>query len=292
MKFLLANGADVEAKDKKGKSTLQLAIDHGQGEAMRVLLEERPDLLKPRTDGRSSHRQPRRGTVRVLVDQLDLSEDKDPYFLALYNAAMEGHIEVVRLLVDKVHGIDARDAESRKPLHVACLFGNFATARLLVEKSSDVNVREMSGETPLRYALFRREKENSGYVQLLLNNGANIEATNDSGSTPLFTAAAFRNKMAMKILVDRGANVTAMNNDGHTALHRRPWLKMPVYYSCCFRVPNIELQDKKGFTPLMLAAKGGKSETVQTRKQMPWLPNITQINGMRCILLRSTATQM
>ena len=56
-----------------------------------------------------------------------------------------------------------------------------------------------------------------GAVKLLLKAGANIEATDEDGDTPLHVASANEADGAVKLLLEAGANIEATNKDGKTA---------------------------------------------------------------------------
>ncbi len=56
---------------------------------------------------------------------------------------------------------------------------------------------------------------------MLLRRGADIEARNHSGDTPLMLAAShggYEDIKIVKMLLDRGADLQATNKHGHTAL--------------------------------------------------------------------------
>ena len=53
---------------------------------------------------------------------------------------------------------------------------------------------------------------------MLVKAGADINARDNRGTTPLMKAAATGNLEAAQALVDAGADVNAMNSDGKTAI--------------------------------------------------------------------------
>ena len=57
-------------------------------------------------------------------------------------------------------------------------------------------------------------------VQRSLDKGANIEAKNDMGETPLIVAAVRDQREVVKLLLDKGANISAKDGSGETALER------------------------------------------------------------------------
>ena len=69
-------------------------------------------------------------------------------------------------------------------------------------------------------ALFRATIEgNSDMVKSLVSSpGADVNATNERGSTPLLEAARYGHDDICRVLIAAGANLKAKDNDGKTAL--------------------------------------------------------------------------
>ena len=69
-------------------------------------------------------------------------------------------------------------------------------------------------------ALFRATIEgNTDMVKSLVSApGADVNATNERGSTPLLEAARFGHDDICRVLIAAGANLKAKDNDGKTAL--------------------------------------------------------------------------
>ena len=69
-------------------------------------------------------------------------------------------------------------------------------------------------------ALFRATIEgNTEMVKSLVSSpGADVNATNERGSTPLLEAARFGHDDICRVLIAAGANLKAKDNDGKTAL--------------------------------------------------------------------------
>lgn len=62
------------------------------------------------------------------------------------------------------------------------------------------------------------ERNNRRMINLLLDNGANIEQVCAGHLTPLMTACSHGSLESVKILVERGANLSACTPDGFTSL--------------------------------------------------------------------------
>ena len=71
-----------------------------------------------------------------------------------------------------------------------------------------------------RNGLLRRQAKagNPGAVRVMLMLGANVNARDRDGNTPLYFATFHRYPETMKLLLDHGADVNAKNKEGRTAL--------------------------------------------------------------------------
>ncbi len=107
-------------------------------------------------------------------------------------------------------------------------------------------------------------------IDLLLANGASIEARDVDGATPLIRAAGVGNLDAVKVLLDRGANLEAKDGNGRTALISAACecasIDMPetvdVLKLLVAKKAHVNAKDKEGETALMAAAGSGETSNV------------------------------
>ncbi|MDH1657963.1 ankyrin repeat domain-containing protein [Pseudomonas mosselii] len=72
----------------------------------------------------------------------------------------------------------------RTPLMEACWRGDIEEARQLIKDGADVNARNKNGTTPLMYAkTYAFSTGNITLIELLLKNGADIDARDNAGKT-------------------------------------------------------------------------------------------------------------
>ena len=136
--------------------------------------------------------------------------------LTFLNACRNGQKSIVQIFLKK-GGIDVnkRDAEGNTPLHHACLNGHRDIVSLLLENKADPAAVNNKSETPLHAAAKNGNKE---ILERLLDCGSDINAADKEGKTPLICLADNRRTDAAIRLIERGADTSLTDNDGHTAL--------------------------------------------------------------------------
>lgn len=91
----------------------------------------------------------------VCLDRKCLTEGRHCHgYLAkccapLHLAAINHHIDAVRLLLEAKASIDVKDETGMTPLHCACIAGCMATIRLLLESGADYMLSDNSGKTAM-----------------------------------------------------------------------------------------------------------------------------------------------
>ena len=111
--------------------------------------------------------------------------------------------------------INTRDITSGETaLHLVTQRRDLTWMQFLLAKGANVNARDGRGATPLVVACNLNFVEG---VELLVERGARVDESNTSGETPLITAVHNRNIPLMRILLKAGANPDRADNSGRTA---------------------------------------------------------------------------
>ncbi|HJO09593.1 MAG TPA: ankyrin repeat domain-containing protein [Verrucomicrobiota bacterium] len=100
-------------------------------------------------------------------------------------------------------------------LHEAISKGHDEMVELLIEQGADVNGKDVGGGTPLGWAAKFGHKE---IARLLIAQGADVNAKNYFGWTPLHEAAGVGHNKICELLIEKGADVNARANGGWTPL--------------------------------------------------------------------------
>ena len=101
-------------------------------------------------------------------------------------------------------------------------------------------------------------------VQSLVEQGADINAANEHGVTPLCCAALFGYQEIIGLLVEQGANVNTADENGYTPLHLAAWCGYLSVVQCLVAngaLVNVVARDGK--MPLCLAAEKGELHVVR-----------------------------
>jgi ankyrin repeat protein len=200
--LLLANGADVNARSKRGVTPWDLAKgNHHQTMAELLCRQGGGQILD---DIHSAVRNGDLEKVKALLrDHPSLAFSKDIYgWTPLHEAAAKRDKDATELLLASKAEVNAKNNDGRTPLHVAAVaYG--ATLELLLASNSEVNAKVDSGWTPLHAAAAAGYKETA---ELLLANGADINGKNTCGETALMLAEKYKCAYVAEFLRRHGAH--------------------------------------------------------------------------------------
>ena len=131
----------------------------------------------------------------------------------LHNAAHQGDVKMVSRLLHCGAKVNARDNTRRTPLHEVAEMGHVSVAKLLLEKGAKVNVRDKWKCTPLHQAVAWKQAR---MVQLLLQYDA--KATGGTLLQDVMNMDVIKEDVIIK-LIQRGADVNATDMTGQTPMH-------------------------------------------------------------------------
>ena len=218
---LLLGGADKDALDVDGRPPLMLAVGEGHVSIAEKLLEAGADLNIRATKGGSTalHWAAWRGYDGIVSTLLLWGADKNAMNVIretpLMSAVRGGHLSIVEKLLEV--GVSVHPAvHNTTALHSAISFGHGAIVSALLLRGADKDALNSTGETPLMWAVGR------GHVAIvvkLLEAGANFNVhAADDGSTALHLAAYFGHDGIVSALLLSGADKDALTSVGETPL--------------------------------------------------------------------------
>ncbi len=174
LQFLLENGLDPDQANRFKQTLLHLAAQAGQMDHIELLLD-----------------------TGAKINAQDLSK-KTP----LYLAVAQGHISAVKCLLANQADPSIVGIEGDTLLHVAAFYGYTPIVAMLL-KYPLIHRADEDGKQPIHKAVWGHDKPD--VVELLLSAGADPNALNAFGFTPLHWAAKHGHVASAQLLLKAGA---------------------------------------------------------------------------------------
>jgi ankyrin repeat protein len=207
-RLLLSKGANVNADDFWGRTPLWAAVEYRNLDMNNVEVEA------PKDNGVD------RGPILVFIKELiDAGANVN---------ARTRELPPPRRWLYSLNDVSWVDFTGQTPFLRAALSGDTATMKLLVQRGADPNLPTLAGTTPLMAAAGVNWTVGQTYtespqalidaVNLCLELGADINATNSMGLTALLGAANRGSNDLIELLVKRGAKLDVKDKEGRTPL--------------------------------------------------------------------------
>ena len=253
MNLLIAAGADVNFRSFS-KTALMEAATHGQYDCLTLLIAARADVNSPGVKVNetllSTVSNRMKNVLRAIVN---VNVPRNNHVTPLMLAAMFSHNNCVEKLIDAGADVNATTESGVTALMLATTRISESTD-IMMEDGKDVRaINERWGLPPKA-----PKRSHSECIEMLIRAGADVNATNSEGLTPVMAATYYDNCECFQVLVVAGADVNKLNNNGRSALT----IAIESGYSDSVHAlveagADVNSSNKKGFTPLMIAAENG-----------------------------------
>ena len=217
--------------------------------------------------------------LELLERGFDIDAPHDPYgHSPLEEAAASGHLDIVRILLDKGANVNPRHKMGGPALHYAAYNGLVEVARLLLDRGADPEVKRAStGSKALHLAV---DSGNEDTARALLDKGADPNALGRNGNTPLHTAGYNGRLNMARLLMDKGADVNIQAKDGDTPLHEAAvYGHVDIVLALLDRGARIETTNGRGMTPLHYAGTNRNRDIALALLDKGADPNVQDKSG-------------
>jgi|GEM_PF-2550995 len=268
--YLVAEGADVNFKNKSEYTPLHFASDRGQKEIVDLLLEKGAEVNAVNkyqiTPLFNAIEKGYKDIVEILINHGADINFNSPFFGSpLHRAVYMNQPSVVKLLLEKGAAVNAKGPpRGQTPLIEAGLLGRIEEAQILVDHGAAINAADDNGLTALHYSILygqgREGRNNSaGLAELLIGKGANVNTVSSEGEIPIFSAARQGYTRVIDLISQHGGDIMSISKNSHQSLMHVAAMKgygdMVEYLSS--KGLDKKLKDATGSTPLDYALRFG-----------------------------------
>ncbi len=252
IQYLVGAGSSLKAVDIKGDIPLQSAVLAGAAKATEQLIAAGSPVNSQNYSGETALHQAAKNNnspiVRLLTAKGAQTEIQDSRgFTPLADAAAYGAYDAASDLLKAGSLIDTRDNSGSTPLYQAVSGEHIALVRLLLVNNADIHALNARGLSPFKLSLMKNSQiaaefytdklinkpDSNGdcVLHILLNggmsqdlllaalkNGANPNARNAKGDTPLMLALRKNDLNAAIALINGGASLFMSNADNISPL--------------------------------------------------------------------------
>ena len=125
-------------------------------------------------------------------------------------AARAGHADILSLLLEHGAEVEALGHNGQTPLHRASWQRKVKAGQCLLDHGADINARNNSGLTPLGSAAY----QDLEFTRMLVERGARIDDSDSDGWTSLHWAIQSGNVQIVQLLLENGADVNVRDKSG------------------------------------------------------------------------------
>ena len=266
VKSLIERGADPSLMDNKGWNSLHVAANGGDADIIDLIHTQVPNIESKTGDGCTplmiaAFNSKLHAVKWFLEKGATVTREDNSGANALHFAAEGGDTDIIDLIHTLLLNIESKTSQGRTPLMVAARRGKLQAVKWFLEKGATVTLKDKAGWNMLHFAAQGGDPD---ILELIHNHVPNIESRSLAGITPLMVAVGNCKLHAMQWFIYKGASVACVDENGCNILHFAAKNCDPdIIHRILTYVPDIESKTAFGETPLIIAVRHGKLQSVK-----------------------------
>jgi ankyrin repeat protein len=292
VRTLLESGADVSIHNMSGKTPLYLAVEENRIAYIPLLIKYKSDIFAADNDGITPFELALKDelpALETMITEESVLQSDSGGNTALHIAVKsEARGKIIAFIFDKKAPVNARNNEGDTALHLAVRLNFRENGEMLLSQGADIfafNARSESpiyltfyspggirewmlnattleardglGNSILHYAAAAQWRLDS-YIPYLTQKGADPNAANATGETPLFVAVKIDSTPTIRALLAASASIDRRDSLGNTVLHASVrWNAAQSAQLLCAEGIDLNAHALDGKTPLHDAVRLG-----------------------------------
>ena len=214
---LLKGGADPDIRNTAGRTPLHTAVERGKPEYVPTLLGKGADIFAADDAGSTPFDLALKSegkVIQAMITTATVAMSDNIGNTPLHVAVMaHATTETIALILDRKAVVNARNKSGDTPLHLAVADDSREIGELLIARGGDIFATNAAGKSPL----FLAAHGSAGFLDWMLNS-TTIEVRDGFGNGILHFAAAWKLDSTIAAIVQKGANPNARNATGETPI--------------------------------------------------------------------------
>jgi hypothetical protein len=276
---------------------LYIAVEEERNNLVPILLSWKSDIFAADNNGLTPYELALTDKYTVLAslitDETVHQSDSQGNTILHKTLQHEGNAEGIGYILDRKAPVNARNKEGDISLHLAVRMNDEDAGVLLLNRQADIFASNEKGESPLYLSFPGPGKDPSelrrwmltpqalsardglgntalhyiaqwqfdNWIPLLIQEGANTEAANATGETPLFSAVKHNGPSTIRTLIRSGARLDNRDTLGNSPLHAAVrWNAIQSAETLIALGHDVNCHTLNGKTPLHDAIRMGTIE--------------------------------
>ena len=258
--LLLDQDAYINSVTIDGKTPLHIAVEKDDDVIIQKLLAQHADpRLKDAPGNTSLH-------LAVRIKQITRSEHVKTgvgYMSPFLTSYHTSNVQTVQAIIDHGADVNAVNNRGQTALWFACIDGQDSIVKVLMDTGADPSIVDKYRDSCLHAAIHGQCSTET--IQKIIDHGADVNAVNNDGATPLLLACSKAQAESAELLLNVGADPNIADGDGDASILSAidGYCSVNTMHKLIANGANVNATNNKGLTALLKACSYGQMDVVK-----------------------------